>query len=131
MTQSNQVKYEKRLQIEKFKEGSMKLTKTPAPTYTADIYIAGDLADINRACREFCEIGLCVTVTPTNFIYTGGSQTGARVGLINYPKFPQTVQAIRARALELAEDLVLDCYQDSCSVVFPDETIYIQREGLK
>ena len=99
-----------------------------ADTFTADIYIAGDLHDIKRCCREFCSRGLCVSITPTDFIYTGGSQTGARVGLINYPKYPTDDLTIKATAIELAEKLVEHCCQLSCSVIFPDVTVTIIGE---
>jgi hypothetical protein len=42
----------------------------------ATIYIAGPVAKIESVCRKFCERGMCVTVTPTTYIYTGGSEGG-------------------------------------------------------
>ena len=96
-------------------------------SYQISIYIAGELLDIRRACRKFCETGLCVTVTPTEFIYTGGSQSGACVGLINYPRFPSNPEALTGTALKLAETLIRECFQDSCSVETPIETFYLSR----
>ena len=40
-------------------------------TFYANIYIAGDLRTIENIVREYAlDVGLCVTVTPTNFIFT-------------------------------------------------------------
>jgi hypothetical protein len=99
-------------------------------TYTATIYIAGDLAKIKDVCRAFCLRGLCVTVTPTDFIFTGGSETGAIVGLINYPRFPSTLEEIKKKALLLAKELMSSCFQRSCAVLCTDETIYLQNPNI-
>lgn len=40
------------------------------------IWIAGDLSDARRACREFTMRGLCVAVQQTEFIYTMGAESG-------------------------------------------------------
>ena len=81
-------------------------TKTE-PTYWVKIYLSGPLAVIEQVCREEClKKGLCVTVEPTRFIYTGGEETGALVGLINYPRFPQTAGELFVRARDLALTLL-------------------------
>ena len=47
------------------------------PTFTCEIYLAGSMADIERQCAEYCmEVGLCVSVEPVRFIYTGGREDG-------------------------------------------------------
>lgn len=97
------------------------------PTYRADIFIAGDRADAERICKAFCMEGLCVTVTPTEFIYTAGAEPGVRVGLINYPRFPAARSAIRETALRLTETLLDGLYQHSASVVADDETVWVTR----
>ena len=104
----------------------MKTTKT----HEVKIYIAGDLPAIKTACREFCLTGLCVSITPTDFVFTGGSETGACIGLINYARFPAEPSAIDARAMELAMILLSKCCQRSCSVVTPNETHYLENEGF-
>jgi len=96
-------------------------------TYYANIFIAGDISAIKNICVEFCDTGMCVTVTPTEYIYTHGRETGAIVGLINYPRFPKSPESIENTALELAEDLLLNTYQGSCSVQFPDKTVFMSR----
>ncbi len=99
-------------------------------TYTATIFIAGDLAKIKDTCREFCLRGLCVTVTPTEFIYVGGSETGAAVRLINYPRFESGPEAININALELARTLMVECHQRSCTVACSDQTHYLKNPAI-
>lgn len=44
---------------------------------------------VKQLCQKHVDkIGLCVTVTETDYIYTNGSEKGVIVGLINYPRFP-------------------------------------------
>lgn len=96
-------------------------------TYTAAIYVAGRQAEAERICREFVLRGLCVTVEPVEFIYTGGQERGVRVGLINYPRFPADPSAIFATAEELAEALIEGLHQHSASIVASDNTVWLSR----
>ena len=101
-----------------------------APTFTADIYVAGDIALARQICQEFCLSGLCVTISETEFVYTGGRETGVRVGFINYPRFPSNPDEITRLACDLAERLVVGMHQGSASVVTSTDTIFIsRREG--
>lgn len=107
------------------------MTRTEAPTYTASIYIAGDLDTARATCRDFCMSGLCVTVKPLEFIYTGGAETGVRIGLINYPRFPAEPEAIFTKAEALADRLMSDLCQHSYSIVATDKTVWkSRREGV-
>ena len=56
--------------------------------YKAEIFMGGDLDEAIYACRDYCARGLCVTVTPTTYAFTGGTCEGVIVGLINYGRFP-------------------------------------------
>lgn len=97
-------------------------------TYTVLIYIAGDIADARRVIRDECWYeGLCVTVTPTTFIYTGGEEVGVIVGFVNYPRFPKTPEDINVRARLLAERLMGALYQRTCLIVMPAETHWLSR----
>lgn len=99
-----------------------------APSYPVSIFIAGDLAQARFICREFCQTqGECVTVTPTEFIYTGGAETGVVVGFINYPRFPREPAAILERARLLAERLIEGLCQHSASIETPTETLWVSR----
>lgn len=98
------------------------------PTFVATVYIAGDVDEIRRACRAHCyENGLCVTVTPTEFIYTGGHETGAAVGLLNYPRFPSTPDALTEIAHQIALKLLNAACQHSALVVTPSQTFWLTR----
>lgn len=99
-----------------------------ALTIRFDIFIAGDLAQAKQVCREFCfEIGLCVTVEPLDYIYTGGEEAGVRVSLINYPRFPTTEHELEGKASALANRLMERLCQHSYSIVGPRETVWFSR----
>lgn len=101
-----------------------------APTFKASIYITGSLLDIERVCRRFCLRGLCVTIEPTHFVFTGGSESGATVGLINYPRFPKTREELISTARKLALLLLEECFQRSCILETGDESEWLQNESL-
>jgi hypothetical protein len=108
----------------------MKYTIKQEPTYWARIYLAGDLRVAKQICRKHClEVGLCVTIEETTFIYTGGEEFGVVVGLINYPRFPDTEEGIFQKAETLALLLLEGLHQHSCLVMSPDETKWFTRRG--
>lgn len=91
--------------------------------------------------RKFCsnyvnDIGLGVTLTPTEYIYTNGGdpragytgEPGVMIGLINYPRFPSEPSEIRELALELARNLKAEFEQNRVTVMFPDETVMLGDE---
>jgi hypothetical protein len=88
-----------------------------------NIFIAGSLADALCVCGDYCdEIGLCVTVTSTTYVYTGGAEEGVIIGLINYPRFPATPKQIEEKAIELGWWLLEGLGQESFSVQTPETT---------
>ncbi len=100
-------------------------------TYEVKIYIAGDLSAIINCCRIFCLRGACVSVQQMDFVYTGGMESGACVGLINNARFPRKAVEIDSLAIELANQLIGACCQRSCSVSTPEKTYYIENVGIK
>lgn len=101
-------------------------------THWVRIYLSGPLPVIEQTCRDYCyAVGLCVTVDATLFIYTGGEERGAVVGLVNYPRFPTTGQQLWAKARDLAELLVMATHQRSALIVDPHYTEWITREQDK
>ena len=111
---------------------------TEVETYWARIYVglqdgrtSGILLDgqvVRTICQDYCDsVGLCVTVTDTNFIYTDGCEPGVIVGLINYPRFPCSRLQLRNKALALAGQLCSALKQCGVSVVFPDRTVWIHK----
>ena len=104
------------------------MTTTDAKTFWVKIYISGPLDVIEQTCRKHCfEEGLCVTVEPTRFIYTGGEETGAVVGLINYPRFPSNPETIIEQARDLAFELLEATFQHSVLVMAPSTTEWITK----
>ena len=100
------------------------------PSFTAEIYMAGDYTLAKQVVREYCLTGFCVSLEKVDYIYTMGGESGFVARVINYPRFPRSPDEIKEKALELAEKLVIDLHQGSCSVVFSDETVFIsRREG--
>ena len=107
-------------------------------TYTASIYLGFENAHDNIThtdtmafdiCREFCDkVRLCVTITPTKFIYVGGWEPGCIIGLINYPRFPSEPNLILLRAIELAKLLKTAYKQHRVTIVTPDKTIMLSEE---
>lgn len=97
-------------------------------TYWARIYIAGPIEVAKQIIRAEClRQGLCVTVEPTDFIYTGGEERGYVVGLIQYPRFPDTEQGIYERAVDLAKKLLEGTHQLSVLVMTPTVTTWMTR----
>ena len=108
-------------------------------TFTATIYVGlreGRTADLSpkihtidevfSVCHAYCNnVGLCVTVTPTYFIYTNGGEPGAIVGLINYPRFPSTPEEIVTHATQLATRLQSQLGQQRVSIVYPESTVML------
>lgn len=85
-----------------------------------------DESEVLQICREYCdEVGLCVTITPTTFVYPNGVEPGVAVGLINYPRFPKHDTTIEKHALKLARILMTRLGQHRISVVGPRDTIMI------
>ena len=73
---------------------------------TVEIFIAGDIDTARAVCRRFCkDVGLCVTINETEYIYTGGSEVGVVVGLRNYPRFPSNESELFNTAMVLANEL--------------------------
>lgn len=103
------------------------MEREEAKTYTAQIYIAGPAQEAGKICREFCLRGLCVTIEPVEFVYTGGQESGVRVGFINYPRFPSEPETIFAVAEELALVLIDKLHQHSASIVASDRTVWLSR----
>lgn len=101
------------------------MRREQASSCPVSIFIAGDYDEARDICRAFCdEEGLCVTVTPTAYVYTGGEEAGVIVGLINYPRFPSEPSDILTTAKLLALELMHKLEQESVSVQALDQTLW-------
>jgi hypothetical protein len=101
------------------------MKRIEAISYPVSIFIAGDTYDAVTECLNYCEVGLCVTVSETSYVYTGDQEFGVIVGLINYPRFPKTPEEIWKHAEALAERLRERLGQQSYSIQAPDKTVWI------
>lgn len=99
-----------------------------APTYQIKLYLSGPIEIAKQFLRAECmREGLCVTVEPTHFIYTGGEETGYVVGLLNYPRFPSPADALVARARNLMVGLLEATHQHSALMVTPETSEWVTR----
>lgn len=91
--------------------------------------IVHNIGLVESVCQQYCDdIGFCVSVTPTKYIYTKGNEPGVIVGIISYPRFPFDNGELRRRALELAEILRQACGQFKVSVVMPSEVVMLGED---
>jgi len=88
--------------------------------------------------QTYCnKMGLCVSVTPTRFIYTQsiatphGFDDGCFIELIAYPRFPFSKYDIIKDAIELAKIFVKEFNQMTISVIASDQTYLIEKKDLK
>ncbi len=92
--------------------------RTEAPTVSVAVYMAGDIDTAKRWLRrEVYQRGLCVTIRPETFLYTGGEESGFSIGFVNYPRFPSSPGDTESRAIAIAEALVVECCQRTALVV--------------
>lgn len=97
-----------------------------SPTYTVRLYLSGPIDVAKQAIRaDTLRAGLCVTVEPTTYIYTGGEEAGYVVGLLNYPRFPCEPQRLEERARELMQKLLAATHQHSALMVTPAQSEWI------
>lgn len=76
------------------------------------------------------DIGWCVSVTRTEYIYKNGREPGLIIGIINYPRFPVTPTKTKQMALELAEKLMYRFKQFRVTVACPKDTIMLSNQDL-
>ena len=102
-----------------------------AKSFPVTIFIAGRYSKALKVVQEYCDdVGYCVTIHHTYYVYKEGKEEGVMVGLINYPRFPADPSAIVQKAIDIAEKLRVALKQESFSIQTPDDTIwYSYRKG--
>ncbi len=81
---------------------------------------------IRNYIQKFCnEVGLCVSVTHTEYVYTNGCEPGLIIRLINYPRFPKRSGDILDIAFNLAGQLKILAGQKRVSIITPVRTYTI------
>ena len=95
--------------------------------YSDIVYL---IDDVYKICQEYTdEVGWCVSITPTQYIYKNGYEDGAIIGVIQYPRFPKSHKLLEELTIKLAEILRTELKQLCISVVFPDRTIMLEEEN--
>ncbi len=96
--------------------------------YWANVFVAGDLRVSELALREICfPQGLCATIEPTKYVFAGGTEDGVRVGLIQYPPFPEEESKILEKAILVGRKIAEANFQWSYSVITPVKNYYFSR----
>lgn len=98
------------------------------PSFEIKIFIAGDYNRIKHVCSDFVtEVGLCVNIKKTDYVYTYGEQSGAEIGLISYPKFQTEFEEQRNKAMKLCKLLMNACNQKSATILDNKQALYLER----
>ncbi len=96
-------------------------------TYQISLYLSGPVEVAKQIIREVCLTrGLCVTVTPTQYVYTGGEEAGYVVGLLNYPRFPCTKEVLAVTAKGLCNNLMRGTFQKSALMVTKRSSVWFR-----
>lgn len=102
------------------------MKEATSSTYWVRIYIAGPIEVAKQVIRKQAkQQGMCVTIDPTDYIYSGGEEAGYVVQFISYPKFPKSQSDIWADALALANLLKDETGQDSYTMMDPLRTYWM------
>ena len=109
----------------------MKPLVKQARSFPVTIFMGGKYHKAIKVLKKYCdEVGYCVTLKTTHYIYKDGNEYGIEVGLINYPRFPADPPSIVNKAREIAELLRVELKQESFSIQTPDDTIWVSyRKG--
>ena len=100
-----------------------------AKTWEGKIFMAGDIDTAKQLIREEAyRSGMCVTISPTTYIYTGGEEDGFVVGLIQYPRFEAEMVTLESSLSVLAQKLAEKCCQKSFTITTPKITTYYQSK---
>lgn len=98
------------------------------PSWWAFIYIGGDLQVTEMTCRNSCfPHGLCVTVEPVKYIFAGGTEDGTRIGMIQYPPFPESESDLLNKAIAVGKAVAEANYQWSFTIVTPTTNVFLSR----
>ena len=96
--------------------------------YTGPVH---NILEAQEICMNYVnDVKLCVTLSPTKFIYVDGNEPGVVVGLIQYPRFLMSEKEITEKAIDLARIMMKEFKQFRCSVVASDKTYMLENEEL-
>lgn len=96
------------------------------------------IEEVYEILHEYCDtVGLCVTVTPTRFIYSrslsikDGYEDGCFIELINYPRFPSSKFDIVAQAIAITKIFLIKFKQERISIITSDQTYLVSKNDIK
>lgn len=95
----------------------------------ADIYIASPYEETLMFLRRYCESGFCVNVSRCDYVYKFGMESGVKIGLINYPRFPTEQENLTKLALEIGLGLAEHTGQGSFTITTPNCSKFYSRRG--
>lgn len=114
----------------------MNWKKKVEPTISIDLWIAKpamgfyQVQMIKAAQKYVNEVGLCVSFIDATYHYTNGTEPGFRVGIRNYPRFPENRKKLREHATKLGFLMAEAGNQDSFMVEEEGEyTHWYSRRG--
>ncbi len=97
-----------------------------------DTEVLHTIEEVNAICQKFVdEVGECVSVTPTEFIYTKGNENGVVIGFIQYPRFPRKKKQIKKRAIQLGTMLIFELNQYKVTVTTPSKSYMLENKTLE
>lgn len=81
-------------------------------------------------CRKACfPCGLCVTIEPIRYVFAGGCEDGVRIGMIQYPPFPEATAVLEKKAIVLGQSVAEANCQWSYSIITPNECRFFSRRN--
>lgn len=107
------------------------VARNTAKSFFATIHIAGSITSAKNLCRHWAMRGACVQIEPCSYVYTGGTEEGMTVRIMQYPRFQRPEQEIMEMAEELGKYLAQELCQISFSIETPYNTTYYQAEGYE
>lgn len=88
------------------------------------------IEEVVEVCQKFVDKKKeCVTITPTEFVYTGGCEPGVVIGFIMYPRFVRSQNEIVERAVELGKILLTKFKQNRITITTPLESIMLKNKN--
>ena len=64
-------------------------------------------------------------MTPTEYVYKNGQESGVIIGIINYPRFPRSQDELWTVAVELTNLLMIELCQSSATIETPESTHWL------
>lgn len=98
-------------------------------TFYATLHIAGSYEDALRFCKKYSyNNGYCFQLVRCQYQYTGGTEDGMTVRVIDYPRFPKDHNDILKTFTEFACALATELCQKSFTIESTLGTKYFESD---